>query len=226
MSYRSEPRSSVFISGTNYDIFANKSISDDAPRKCHEKIFARRASIESNTNNGTYEHPQSRRLSIEKDKWLLSNVKRGDKMDFEDLPYMGYWKTKVDSPKDETKGLTTSCKQDSFDSLHDLLYKDASNHEVTCQLGEDTSDPFDLEIDQMFELNPNKELMDPNVLRRLQMVSFIEAMEQSQITQQRIQDWDRKMGLKRSHSMTMRLSAQSRKKLQGQLGRRLRKQGR
>lgn len=43
--------------------------------------------------------------------------------------------------------------------------------------------------------------------------SFRASMEQSQKSQQAIHDWDRKMGLKRSHSKTMRLSARSRKKL-------------
>ena len=43
--------------------------------------------------------------------------------------------------------------------------------------------------------------------------AFNEAMTRSQKSQQDIHDWDRKMGLKRSHSKTMRLSMRSRKKL-------------
>lgn len=42
---------------------------------------------------------------------------------------------------------------------------------------------------------------------------FLLAMDNSADSQQQIHDWDRKMGLKRSHSKTMRLSMQSRKKL-------------
>jgi hypothetical protein len=45
------------------------------------------------------------------------------------------------------------------------------------------------------------------------MQGFTSAMEVSQKSQQDIHDWDKKMGLKRSHSKTMRLSARSRKKL-------------
>jgi len=45
------------------------------------------------------------------------------------------------------------------------------------------------------------------------MRDFSTAMEKSQKSQQDIHDWDRKMGLKRSHSKTMRLSSRSRKQL-------------
>lgn len=45
------------------------------------------------------------------------------------------------------------------------------------------------------------------------MEAFAESMVQSQMSQQSIHDWDKKMGLKRSHSKTMRLSMRSRKKL-------------
>lgn len=43
--------------------------------------------------------------------------------------------------------------------------------------------------------------------------ALTKSMEASQKSQQDIHDWDRKMGLKRSHSKTMRLSTRSRKKL-------------
>ena len=52
---------------------------------------------------------------------------------------------------------------------------------------------------------------------RQHMVDFEKAMEKSQVSQQKIHDWDRKMGLKRSHSKTMRLSSRSRKKLRHQM---------
>ncbi|KAL3935029.1 MAG: hypothetical protein SGARI_003138 [Bacillariaceae sp.] len=42
---------------------------------------------------------------------------------------------------------------------------------------------------------------------------FASAMDSTSKSQQDIHDWDRKMGLKRSHSKTMRLSMRSRKKL-------------
>lgn len=49
------------------------------------------------------------------------------------------------------------------------------------------------------------------------LMSLSTAMEKSQQSQQDIHDWDRKMGLKRSHSKTMRLSMRSRKKLRAML---------
>jgi hypothetical protein len=48
---------------------------------------------------------------------------------------------------------------------------------------------------------------------RGEFVNFLLAMEKSMKSQQDIHDWDRKMGLKRSHSKTMRLSMRSRNKL-------------
>jgi hypothetical protein len=45
------------------------------------------------------------------------------------------------------------------------------------------------------------------------MEAFNDSMTNSQKSQQAIHDWDKKMGLKRSHSKTMRLSMRSRKKL-------------
>jgi len=49
------------------------------------------------------------------------------------------------------------------------------------------------------------------------METFTESMTQSLKSQQAIHDWDRKMGLKRSHSKTMRLSMRSRKKLKAMI---------
>jgi len=54
--------------------------------------------------------------------------------------------------------------------------------------------------------------LDPVKFRET-MEAFHNSMEMSQNSQQAIHDWDRKMGLKRSHSKTMRLSTRSRKKL-------------
>jgi hypothetical protein len=48
---------------------------------------------------------------------------------------------------------------------------------------------------------------------KVKIEQFAYAMDQSSKSQQDIHDWDRKMGLKRSHSKTMRLSMRSRKKL-------------
>jgi hypothetical protein len=54
--------------------------------------------------------------------------------------------------------------------------------------------------------------VDPKALKSMMQV-FATAMEKSTKSQQDIHDWDRKMGLKRSHSKTMRMSMRSRKKL-------------
>jgi len=50
------------------------------------------------------------------------------------------------------------------------------------------------------------------------MVQLLSCMELSQESQEAIYDWDRSMGLRRSHSKTMRASARSRKKLQQMQG--------
>jgi len=48
---------------------------------------------------------------------------------------------------------------------------------------------------------------------RLVISSFLEAMKKTQDSQQQIYNWDRKMGLKKSHSKTMRNSRKSRAKI-------------
>lgn len=62
-------------------------------------------------------------------------------------------------------------------------------------------------------LNPN--LSAETVRKNLEAFAF--AMEKSRKSQQDIHDWDRKMGLKRSHSKTMRMTMRSRKKLKAML---------
>lgn len=53
--------------------------------------------------------------------------------------------------------------------------------------------------------------------RKLLMQKFTAAMTQSYKSQKAVHDWDRKMGLKRSHSKTMRLSMRSRRKLKSMI---------
>ena len=55
------------------------------------------------------------------------------------------------------------------------------------------------------------------LLARSALVNLSDTMAKSQKSQQDIHDWDKKMGLKRSHSKTMRLSMRSRKKLRAML---------
>jgi len=72
-------------------------------------------------------------------------------------------------------------------------------------------------------IKPKKQQPLPLMLKnpeeaRETMVSLSDAMEKTQKSQQELHDWDRKiMGLKRSHSKTMRLSTRSRKKLRAML---------
>jgi hypothetical protein len=58
------------------------------------------------------------------------------------------------------------------------------------------------------EPNQDKPTISTTIVARL-----AEIMEASQTSQQNIHDWDRKMGLKRAHSKTMRESCRSRKKV-------------
>ncbi|KAG7356246.1 hypothetical protein IV203_000932 [Nitzschia inconspicua] len=62
-------------------------------------------------------------------------------------------------------------------------------------------------------LDPSVDL--PTLSAMIKM--FTGAMDSSAKSQQDIHDWDRKMGLKRSHSKTMRLSMRSRKKLRAMM---------
>lgn len=73
----------------------------------------------------------------------------------------------------------------------------------------ETDDDEGDEIDHVQQENVKYE---PKQVQKI-VQAFRAAMERSQYTQQSIHDWDKKMGLKRSHSKTMRLSARSRKKL-------------
>lgn len=64
--------------------------------------------------------------------------------------------------------------------------------------------------------------MDPSISTetvRNNLIAFVSAMENSRKSQQEIHAWDRKMGLKRSHSKTMRMTMRSRKKLKFMLKR-------
>ena len=89
----------------------------------------------------------------------------------------------------------------------DLVLKE----EVDCDDESKDDDMFPIEL-----LNAEHPKVDPEKMKTT-IVSFREAMEKSQKSQQSIHDWDRKMGLKRSHSKTMRLTTRSRKKLRSVL---------
>jgi hypothetical protein len=59
----------------------------------------------------------------------------------------------------------------------------------------------------------DKEEIQPTSYTDIKVQRFADALEKSAVSQQEIHKWDRKMGLKRSHSKTMTMSMQSRKKL-------------
>ena len=62
-----------------------------------------------------------------------------------------------------------------------------------------------------FQTYSNLNISEVNLKQTMEL--FYDAMSMSQKSQHAIHDWDKKMGLKRSHSKTMRLSMRSRKKL-------------
>ena len=70
---------------------------------------------------------------------------------------------------------------------------------------------FDLVNASRFQIHSRSNLTEINLKEKMEM--FFDAMSMSQKSQHAIHDWDKKMGLKRSHSKTMRLSMRSRKKL-------------
>jgi hypothetical protein len=91
---------------------------------------------------------------------------------------------------------------------------------------------FDSDFDNLetnpFKGGPKSEMMttsttvpspiqiDPNIPTSKvheNLAKFVNSMDDSTKSQQGIHDWDRKMGLKRSHSKTMRLTMRSRKRL-------------
>jgi hypothetical protein len=104
-------------------------------------------------------------------------------------------------------------------SIHKHLAKEIVAGSMICEpkIDDDDDDSDDDDDDddgfcgELFEPEKRK-VIDPSHLK-CSIEAFRAAMEQSQKSQLSIHDWDRKMGLKRSHSKTMRLSTRSRKKL-------------
>jgi hypothetical protein len=87
--------------------------------------------------------------------------------------------------------------------------------------GDDVDDDDD-DDDELSSIEPLdfKDDQEPALLVK-ELTALDGAMVKSQDSQQRIHDWDKKMGLKRSHSKTMRLSSRSRKKVRALLKREL-----
>lgn len=133
---------------------------------------------------------------LAKDESEADNVKRRRTT----LSFLDY----IFDKKEETKEVTAMKQEkqrfeydDSDDDDYGVIIEDVSDDEDYDD--DDENDYFEPQIDL--------------VEAKKKMISFDGAMGSSQESQQAIHDWDRKMGLKRSHSKTMRLSSRSRKQL-------------
>jgi hypothetical protein len=91
----------------------------------------------------------------------------------------------------------------------ELIDSDDDNYGVIL---EDVFSDDEFEIIDSQEERVSSLKMNPDAAKTL-LVGLESAMSKSQLSQQQIHDWDKKMGLKRSHSKTMRLSSRSRKQL-------------
>jgi hypothetical protein len=101
----------------------------------------------------------------------------------------------------------------SVASVHEAEKSESDDASVISEIGND-----DREDDNIRQLTsgPIIECAFPALVAseiKEIMEAFTESMMRSQKSQQAIHDWDKTMGLKRSHSKTMRLSMRSRKKL-------------
>lgn len=103
--------------------------------------------------------------------------------------------------------------------LANPLTFDLDSTTARTQSGTDPLDTKQFEIDFLVfpkEASKRVERLDSDIdLATLkgEFENFVVAMEKSMKSQQDIHDWDRRMGLKRSHSKTMRLTMRSRNKL-------------
>jgi hypothetical protein len=94
-------------------------------------------------------------------------------------------------------------------SIQKPTKKESDNASVMSEIDDDGNGMASTAVGPMACNRPN---LVASELKEI-MEAFAEAMTQSQKSQQAIHDWDKQMGLKRSHSKTMRLSMRSRKKL-------------
>jgi hypothetical protein len=122
----------------------------------------------------------------------------------------------LEKPSSRRSSILSSGRESviSFTKVSSLSSKYLSGDGNVDSASEDDGDQTDDGIDDVSiePLEFENEKIDPIQLKSL-MENFNKSMEHSQKSQQDIHDWDRKMGLKRSHSKTMRLSSRSRKKL-------------
>eukprot|EP00934_Nitzschia_sp_Nitz4_P003502 Nitzschia sp. Nitz4//scaffold150_size53981//7818//8579//NITZ4_006670-RA/size53981-processed-gene-0.24-mRNA-1//-1//CDS//3329537050//3492//frame0 len=115
-------------------------------------------------------------------------------------------------------------RRSSMDQLSALLLGESSQPQLRrMSLISNLSGPDDLDQLLSLENSPPKAEnvhLDPSIPQEEvqgNLRKFADAMGNSTKSQQDIHDWDRKMGLKRSHSKTMRMTMRSRKKLRTML---------
>lgn len=117
------------------------------------------------------------------------------------------------SRRDSVLGVSAPIKCESDELITEVIIDgDASDDEEDSEEYVKENDKAPNSSAPADKVKAKIEMIEPEEAKSI-MESFSKAMELSQKTQQDIHDWDRKMGLKRSHSKTMRQSSRSRKKL-------------
>jgi hypothetical protein len=126
----------------------------------------------------------------------------------------------------DIEGRTMKRRRSSLGLLSSIFFDEVSKQSRRISLVslsrqvEGSDDKFEHDVLSFEHVEPPMKLAkfkpndDPETVKKTLEV-FATAMEKSTKSQQDIHDWDKKMGLKRSHSKTMRLSMRSRKKLRG-----------
>jgi hypothetical protein len=213
--------------------------SPDGPGGPNTSNFLTNDSISSDESGKNQLLYSKRRLSMGNDGFVLTNLEADDESkldldDFADELIGDKVKSVADSTDEEKRAKrrrSTLGFLDYIFSKTNSPFQDASGPETpkapspephpTVTPVNTVDDPFSFEpLDINSPDSPQAAaaaLGDQVIVRKLRLASLDEAMAETQKTQQSIHDWDRKMGLKRSHSKTMRLSQRSRKKLRQQI---------
>ena len=131
------------------------------------------------------------------------NKKRRTTESFLDQVYENIGEPKTSTVIEPTNVKNRVEYMDSDDDDYGVIVEDVSD---------DSESDWEVEDDWEFDDDDGEPKMAPEEAKK-HLVVFEGAMGRSQDSQQSIHDWDRKMGLKRSHSKTMRLSSRSRKEL-------------
>jgi hypothetical protein len=117
-----------------------------------------------------------------------------------------------------TRRLSLPSSTGTIESGDDSFEADMDNIDSSSPILETT--PKTKSISSSSVLAPPNTQLDPRIPRDVaydNLSKFVTSMDESTKSQQAIHDWDRKMGLKRSHCKTMRSTMQSRKRLRRML---------